>query len=184
MADSKRELVVQPLDQYRSYLQLLVRSRLGSLKGQLDASDLVQGVLLKAHACRDQFRGQSEAEWRGWLRRILANAVTDAARDRAHEPMILQAIEQSSMRLEAWLAAEQTSPNQKVERDEALLRLADALAQLSDDERVALEMRYLRDPPLSLPEIAEQLNRPSARAVAGLLARGLGKMRALLRESD
>jgi hypothetical protein len=35
---------------------------------------------------------------------------------------------------------------------------------------------------LSLADIARQLNRPSAKAVAGLLARGLAKLRELLRD--
>jgi hypothetical protein len=43
-------------------------------------------------------------------------------------------------------------------------------------------MRYLQDPPCPLPEIARELGRPTAKAVAGLLARGLEKLRGLLRE--
>jgi DNA-directed RNA polymerase specialized sigma24 family protein len=62
-----------------------------------------------------------------------------------------------------------------------MLRLAEGLMQLPDDERTALEMRYLQDPRCSLPEIAQALGRPTAKAVAGLLARGLAKLRGLLR---
>jgi RNA polymerase sigma-70 factor (ECF subfamily) len=182
MADSTAPTSQGPLERYRGYLLLLARARLRYLAGTLDASDIVQGVFLKAHACQHQFRGQSEGEWRAWLRRILANVVTDAGRNRAHEPMVLRALEQSSLRLEAWLAAEQTSPSGKVERDERLLLLADALTRLADDERVALEMRYLQDPPASLSEIAQHLQRPTAKAVAGLLARALEKLRGILRE--
>src|SRR5215831_2098028 len=69
------------LERYRAYLQFLARLRLGRwLQGQLSASDVVQETLLKAHKHRDQFRGQTEAEYRGYLRRILANTVADAAR--------------------------------------------------------------------------------------------------------
>jgi DNA-directed RNA polymerase specialized sigma24 family protein len=81
------------------------------------------------------------------------------------------------LRLERWLAAEQTSPSGTVERDERLLQLADELAKLADDERTALEMRYLQDPPSPLAEIAKHLGRPTAKAVADLLARGLEKLR-------
>ena len=38
-------------------------------------------------------------------------------------------------------------------------------------------MRFLREPACSLAEIATELNRPSAKAVAGLLARGLERLR-------
>ena len=56
--------------------------------------------------------------------------------------------------------------------------------ELSDDERTAVEMRYLQDPSCPLREIARALNRPTAKAVAGLLARGLEKLRGLLREDQ
>ena len=79
-------------------------------------------------------------------------------------------------------AAEHTSPSGKAEREERLLQLADALAQLSADERTALELRYMQEQPLSLVQIAQQLGRPSDKAVAGLLARGLAKVREILSE--
>jgi RNA polymerase sigma-70 factor, ECF subfamily len=167
-------------ERYRGYLHLLARARLHFVPGKLDASSIVQDVLLKAHACRAQFRGQSEGEWRAWLRRILANTVTDAIRDPANRPMIHEALEKSSLRLEAWLAAEHTSPSGKAAREERLLQLADAVARLADDERTAIELRYLNDPASSLPAIARHLKRPTAKAVAGLLARALKKLRAIL----
>ena len=52
--------------------------------------------------------------------------------------------------------------------------------QLADDERTALELRYLNEPASSLSEIAKQLNRPTAKAIAGLLARALTKLRKFL----
>src|SRR5262249_11158484 len=62
-----------PLEQFREYLNLLARVQVRSeLRGQLDASDLVQQTLLKAHGNRDQFRGTTDAERAGWLRAILA----------------------------------------------------------------------------------------------------------------
>ena len=111
-----------------------------------------------------------------------ANTVADAISALPQEKAIQNALDQSSARLEAWLAAEQSSPSQKVQREEMLLRLAEALTSLSDDERAALELRYFQEPPWSLADIARQLNRPSAKAVAGLLARGLAKLRELLRD--
>ncbi len=44
----------------------------------MDASDIVQQALLQAHANREQFRGNSEAERLAWLRAILANALAAA----------------------------------------------------------------------------------------------------------
>ena len=90
-------------------------------------------------------------------------------------------MDQSSAQLEAWLS-EQTSPSMNLQREELLVHLADALAQLPADERTALELRYLHDPRWSLEQIAKDLKRPSAKAVAGLLCRGLDKLRSLLKE--
>jgi RNA polymerase sigma-70 factor (ECF subfamily) len=172
-----------PLEDYREYLRVLARLRLKSwLHGKIDPSDVVQQALLKAHQHRDQFRGQNQAQWRAYLRAILANTLADAISALPQEKTIQNALDQSSARLEAWLAAEQSSPSQKVQREEMLLRLAEALAILSDDERASLELRYFHEPPCSLADIARQLNRPSAKAVAGLRARGLAKLRELLRD--
>jgi RNA polymerase sigma-70 factor (ECF subfamily) len=172
-----------PFEDYREYLRVLARLRLKSwLHDKIDPSDVVQQALLKAHQHRDQFRGQSEAQWRAYLRSILANTVADAIRDLPEEKVIQNALDQSSARLEKWLAAEQPSPSQKVQREEQLLQLSDALSRLSEDERTALELRYLQEPPCSLADIAKHLNRPSAKAVAGLLSRGLEKLRGLLRD--
>jgi RNA polymerase sigma-70 factor (ECF subfamily) len=161
---------------------LLARLAKGSpLASRLDPSDLVQETFLKAHRHHDQFRGRTEQEWRAYLRRILANTIADAARDLAHEKIVHQAVEQSSNRLEAWLAAEQSSPSDVMQREEKLVHLAVALAQLREDERTALEMRYFHEPRCSLADIAARLQRPTTKAVAGLLARGLEKLRRHLR---
>jgi RNA polymerase sigma-70 factor, ECF subfamily len=168
-------------ERYRDYLHLLARLNLPRrLRGVLSASDVAQDTILKAHRKRDQFRGQTEAAYRGWLRRILANSIADAAR--VPEPDLLRTLEQSSAWLEDRVVVDDPSPTEYVARAEQLLRLAEGLQRLSEDERAAVEMRYLQDPPCPLPEIAAALGRPTAKAVAGLLARGLEKLRGLLRE--
>jgi RNA polymerase sigma-70 factor (ECF subfamily) len=176
-------------DGFRDYLLLLARLRLGPvLQGKLDASDVVQETLLKAHQKRDQFRGRTEAEWAAFLRQILANTMADAARrfargkrDVAKERSLEAALAESSARLEAWLAAEQSSPSDRAERQELLLRLAGALAELPPAQRTAIELRYLQEPPWSLAEIARHLGR-TEKAVAGLLCRGLEQLRGRLGE--
>ena len=170
-------------ERYREYLHLLARLNLPRrLRRVLSASDLAHDTILKAQKKRDQFRGQTEAQYQAWLRRILANTLADAARVR--EPDLLRTLEQSSAWLEGWVVAEGPSPSEHVARAEQLRRLAEGLMRLSDDERTAVEMRYLQNPPCPLPEIAEALGRPTAKAVAGLLARGLEKLRGLLREDQ
>ena len=174
----------RPVEDYRDYLHLLARLQLDPrLRGKLDPSDVVQQTLVKAHQNRGQFRGRTEAEQAGWLRRILANTLIDAARKYQREvdvqASLEQAVDASSARIEAWLAADQSSPSERVGRQEDLLHLAHALAQLPEDQRVVVEMHHLRG--VAVADIGAALERTEA-AVAGLLRRGLKKLRTLLRE--
>ena len=170
-------------ERYREYLHLLARMRLRG-SGRLDASDVVQQALLQAHRRREQFRGQSEGEWRGWLRQILAHVIADAFRDLPAERAILGGLDQSASRLGELLPSLESTPSRRMARRDQQLRLAEALAKLSPDERTAVELRYLVQPCWGLTEIARHLNRPTAKAVAGLLARGLKKLREQLADSS
>jgi RNA polymerase sigma-70 factor (ECF subfamily) len=175
------------LERYRDYLRVLARVQLGSrLQGKLDPSDIVQQTLLKAHEKRDQFRGRSAPELAAWLRRILANTLTDAVRqygaggrDLALERSLEAAVEDSSLRLEVWLTVDQSTPSQQVIRQEQLLHLAEALAQLPEDQRAALELQHLQG--WSVEDISRHLGR-SKSAVGGLLRRGMRRLRELLEE--
>jgi RNA polymerase sigma-70 factor (ECF subfamily) len=176
----------RPLERYRDYLLLLARLQVDSrLRGKLDPSDLVQQTLLKAHARRDQFRGQSDAERAAWLRTILAHTLTDAVRKFGpaagpREESLEEALEQSSRRLEDFLTSDQPSPAQRADRDEQLLRLADAMARLPEDQRRAVELRHLQG--LAVAEIGRRMGRSTA-AVGGLLQRGLRALRERLDDS-
>jgi RNA polymerase sigma-70 factor (ECF subfamily) len=176
------------LEKFRAYLELLVRRRLGDrFQGKLDASGVVQQTLWEAHQGLKDFRGTSEAEVAAWLRRILVRNLTDEARklaagkrDLAREQSIEQAVEQSSANLAAWLAQDQSSPSQQAVRHEQMLELAAALAQLPEDQRTAVELHHLEG--YSLIEVGQQMQR-SKEAVAGLLFRGLKRLRELLPSS-
>jgi RNA polymerase sigma-70 factor, ECF subfamily len=136
----------RPLECYRDYLLLLARLELDPrLRAKVDPSDLVQQTLLQAHRSLDQFRGRSDAEMAAWLRKILARTLANALRDLGRsrrdvgrEQSLEAALERSSMRLEAFLAAEQPSPGDEADRNERITRLAQALAQLPTAQREAV----------------------------------------------
>jgi RNA polymerase sigma-70 factor, ECF subfamily len=177
----------RPLEEYRDYLRVLARAQLDPrLRGKLDPSDVVQETLLKAHAHKDQFRGGTEVEKRAYLRQILARELLMAARKygRQHvglERSLQAALEESSARLEAWLAAEDSTPIERAVREEQLLRLARGLARLPADQREAVELRYLQG--YTVSDVGKFMERTAA-SVAGLLRRGLMALRDGLRESE
>jgi RNA polymerase sigma-70 factor (ECF subfamily) len=179
------EQLVAALPQYRGYLRLLARLQMdGRLHGHLDASDIAQETLLKAHRAIGQFTGQSDAELAAWLRRILANTLADYVRrlsqgKRVHKQSLEASLEESSARIENWLVAKAPSPSQQADHNEQLLGLARALEQLPADQREAVEMKHLRG--LSVAEIAKQMEKTKP-AIVGLLFRGLQRLREVMQD--
>jgi RNA polymerase sigma-70 factor (ECF subfamily) len=177
------------LEGFRDYLALLARLQLApSLRGKIDLSGVVQQALLEAHQASEPFRQMTAEQQAAWLRKALAcnladevRKLTTARRDVNRERSLEQAVDESSGRLEAWLAADQTSPSEQATRNELLLRLAHALAQLPEEQRLAVEMHHLRGQPVA--EVARELNR-SEGAAGALLVRGLKKLRQLLKATD
>jgi RNA polymerase sigma-70 factor (ECF subfamily) len=174
----------QILDGFREYLRVLARLHLNArLAGKIDLSGVVQQTLLEAHQARDAFPSD-EARQAAWLRRTLANNLTDEIRrlgsrrrGKAREQSLEQALEASSARLEAWLAREESTPCRGAAHREQLARLAQALLRLPDDQRQAVELHHLQG--LSLADVGQHLGR-SREAVAGLVFRGLKNLRTLL----
>jgi RNA polymerase sigma-70 factor (ECF subfamily) len=176
------------LEEFRSYLLLLARVQLDpGAQNRIDPSDIVQQTLLEAHAKADQFQGDDSA-LAAWLRQVLVNNLRDAQRalrrakrDVRREQSLEEAVEQSSARLEGVLAGPESSPSQRAVRNEDLLRLADALVQLPEPQREAIVLHHLQG--WSLAETARRLERTDA-AVAGLLHRGLKKLRELMTRGE
>jgi RNA polymerase sigma-70 factor (ECF subfamily) len=177
------------INRFREYLLLMARLHLEARPRQkLDPSDIVQQTLLEACQNLHQFRGRTDAELAGWLRRALAHNLADALRatGRAKRNVALErsleaAWDQSSARLGALLQANHSTPSQQAARNEDLLRLAKALTMLPDSQREAIVLHHLQG--WTLLETAQRLSR-SETSVAGLLHRGLKKLRQLLDDPE
>ena len=172
------------LQRYRTYLLLLARSH--DKMGGDEASDLVQKTMLAAHAQRAEFRGESPAELAAWLKQILRREVIDAYRHRrrlkrdVHREVPLEAeVDGSFSRMNGCLAAVESSPSQRVSREEEMVSLACAIAQLPEAQREAVVLHHLQR--ATLAEVAAKLQRTEA-ALAGLLHRGMKQLRELLEE--
>lgn len=170
------------LERFRPYLRVLARANMDPrLAARLDPSDVVQDALVQAVRAADQYRGATDGELAAWLRQILvrtmANAVRDAGRekrDAGRERSIQEAVEQTSVRLEAWLAADASSPSQRAIRNEDIVLLTAAVERLPDAQREALTLHHLQR--WTLDAVAEHMNRTPA-AVAGLIKRALRQLR-------
>jgi RNA polymerase sigma-70 factor (ECF subfamily) len=173
------------LNGFRAYLSLLARLQLSArLAGKIDLSGVVQQTLLEAYQAGRGFPSAADRQ-AAWLRRALANNLIDEIRRlgarggkaRLTERSLERALEASSARLEAVLARDEATPGQGALEREQLARLAEALLELPDDQRTAVELHHLQGLPLT--KVGEHMGR-SRYVVAGLVFRGLKYLRSRL----
>jgi RNA polymerase sigma-70 factor, ECF subfamily len=175
------------VERFREYLCLLARTHLPpGRQSRVEASDIVQQTLLEACEQRGQFRGNSDGELAAWLKQMLVHNLADAVRggqrdkrDVRRERSLERAVEDSFSRAEGWLAASDASPSQQAIRIEQMLRLADEIAKLPDEQREVVVLHHLQG--WTLAQLAGHLQRSEA-SVAGLLRRGLKRLRELMKD--
>lgn len=176
-------------ERYRPTLVLLARMHLDPrLAGKLDPSDIAQEALLASHAALPNFRGTTETEFLNWLRRILSSKLHDAVRtytadkrDVRLERSFDRLLARSSARMEAFLARRVPASASTLEMAERINELARTLEDLPEAQRTAVALKHLRG--LSLAEVSQAMA-CSQEAVAGLLHRGLGKLRKFLGDDE
>ena len=174
------------LEPFRKYLHLLAELHLDRrLRGKLDPSDVVQQTMLRAYSALVDVRDARPEVLVAWLRKILARTLADAVkhherdkRDVGLERSLEAELDRSASGFAAWLAADQTSPSGRAERNEELLRMVEALAELPEAMREVVVLKHCQG--WTLPQIGERLGR-SVPSVASLLRRGLEELRNRLR---
>src|SRR5262249_48460915 len=134
------------LEGFREDLRLLARLQLrGNLAGKIDLSGVVQQTLLEACQARNDFPSAAP-QHAAWLRRALANNLTPEVRrlvsrgqQRVEEQSLERALEASPARPGVWLACDAPTPSRAAINQEQRARLAEALLELPDDQRLAVE---------------------------------------------
>jgi len=177
------------LEKYRGYLKIIADLQLNPrLKSKVDDSDIVQETLLRASRDRHDFRGSTEMELRGWLRRILTHTVINEAkyhrrqkRDHRLELSLDESFHRSAALLMQDLVDDHSTPSRRAMRREQAEQLADGLATLLDAERTAVILKHVHG--WKVADIAESIGR-TPEAVAGLLRRGVRKLRDAMTDSS
>jgi RNA polymerase sigma-70 factor (ECF subfamily) len=171
----------ESLGKFRGYLRGLAQSHLSwAYSSKVDPSDIVQQTLLDAHQKLDEFRGSTDRELAAWLREIFVNNLADVFRALNSQKRDITR-ERSSDRLSQWLEDLPAPHDDQSEKNEQLICLAWALSELPQLQHVAIELHHLQG--LSLAETAKRLRRTEA-SVAGLIRRGIARLRGLLTGSS
>jgi len=180
----------QLLDSYAKYLEKIVASAriYDELRRVASMSDLVQHTYLKAVRDFHQFRGNTENEFRAWLRKILINThghlvekYLDAEKRNVRREFsmadIARAIERSAVCMEQVAIDRGSSPSGAAQRRERSLILSDELAKLPEDYRQVIELRNIEG--LSFEQVATRMGRKSG-AVRMLWLRAIKRLRLTL----
>jgi len=172
----------------RNYVAIAARAEMASwLKSKVDASDLVQQTMLEAHRGLANFRGTTEAEWLGWLKRILVHNAADFVRryhgveKRCAKREVSLAASDESDRQAPQLSDGGPSPSQLIMQKEMQLQVADAVARLPEDYQEVVILRNLQQLPFD--EVADRMGR-SRPAVQMLWMRAIRNLQQILTEGE
>lgn len=137
----------------------------------MTAEDLVQETFLRLLRQRSF---SIDRPFKPWLYTVAANLARDHQRARARRPRLEDEDELRTT------ADSRPGPEERAERSAEVRRVVGAVAQLPEEYRVALTLRYFED--MRLSEIAAILGIPVG-TVKSRLAVGTRKLRLLLNES-
>jgi RNA polymerase sigma-70 factor (ECF subfamily) len=160
--------VEQLLTQFRDSLRRMIALRLDpALTARLDASDVVQDVMVEANRRLDDYLRSGTMPFHLWLRHIAKDHVIDAHRkhrkaqrrsiDREQSLVPRGLSDHSSIEMMGQILDQELTPATAAIRQEMEQRLASAIGQLEEDDREIILMR-----------LYEQLSNQEIAAVYGL----------------
>lgn len=165
----------RPLASKRAFSQLYERTHinvyryaLGLTSNPQDAEDITADTFVKAWDARERFTGDDDAAL-GWLLTIAKRLIIDSARKRKRHPDKVTIDD-------AVLAAPQPLPEQAAITQEQTRVLWRLLADLPDDQREMLVLRYILG--WQVQQIAAHMNK-NPNAVSMALKRSLDRLQAI-----
>lgn len=160
------------MNRHRDALRQMVQMRLDkAIAARLDASDVVQDVLLEANRRLQEYLAHPVMPFHLWLRQLAQDQVIDmhrrhrVARRRSvdrEQALNVQFADQSSMDLAARLKDHELTPAAATIRKELERRFHAALDELDDDDREIMLMRHQEH--LTNSEVAAALGLTQAAA--------------------
>jgi RNA polymerase sigma-70 factor (ECF subfamily) len=148
-------------DEYAGPIYRFIASRVNHPS---DAEDLTQLVFVKALEALPRYEARG-VPFGGWLFRLARNAIIDQIRTRRDHLSLVAATTRES---------EETGPEAMADLHSDLDRVAEALAELTDDQREVIELRFFAG--LSVAETAEAMGRHDG-TIRGLQFRAIAALR-------
>ena len=185
-----RAAVNRLLERHRTSLRKMIQLRLDNRIAQrVDASDVVQDVLLEANSRLKDYLSDPRIPFHLWLRQLAQDRMIDMHRrhrgaqrrslDREQSLESPQFADRSGFDLMGQLADHELTPAAASIRKELETRFRAALEQLEEEDREIVLMRHFEQ--LGNSEVAEALGLSAAAAGMRHL-RALRKLRAVLNE--
>ncbi|TWT40128.1 RNA polymerase sigma factor CnrH [Thalassoglobus neptunius] len=191
VANGNETAVNDLLERHRQALRRLVHFRLDrQIANRVDASDVVQDVLLEASRRLKDYVSDPKMPFHLWIRQLAQDRMIDlhrrhhAQKRSVDKEQRLQSPafgDRSSLDLAAQLRDDQLTPAAAMIRKELEERFLQALEQLDENEREIIVMRHVEH--LGNGEIAEALNLSPAAAGMRYL-RAIRRLKAVLTDSS
>ena len=172
------------LVQYGSRLSSHIAPKVpASVQGVLSADDILQQTYISAFRDIGQFESRSDGSFFAWLRTIADHRTQDAIKslkrvkrggDRVQVRGVSAGESRSVSDLVNLLSAGSHTPSRSVAGHEAVRAVQNAICDLPEDYRLAVQLRLLDGK--SLEEVASAMDR-TPRSVQGLVDRAKKRMR-------